>query len=851
MKNSTRKYTSHIPCPCGKSSDAFSLNERGGGQCFSCGKKYSPYELGNKEEKNMLKKEDIVEEFFEFKPHRGITVDTFKRFGVSTRIVKTRDRPDGFDYEVGFPYPNGAIKIRNMEKKSFHTSGPIRDAGCFGIDKFDPNAYGTIMIVEGEFDALAASQMLDPMCAVVSVQSSSSARRDCTKDWHKINQFDKIIFALDSDEPGQKATTEIASLFDFNKTFKMDMTKYKDPNDYLINGDYVDFVRLFKQVKRFTPDNVISAFDDIAKSLEESDEDQIGTYPFTGLQEMLYGLHKGEVVVFKGEPGIGKQLCNTTPIPTPSGWTTMGELKVGDTIYGADGIPTEVTFVTEDQYVDCYEVRFSDKTSVIAGGPHKWGVYDKKRRYSVKTTTEILSDLGNRRYGVPVMKCAEMAEVDLPIDPYSLGYWLGDGHSYSANISIGFEEIDNIPADFRDTFTSISKDRTCYSVRSSNVTHKLLADNDLVKNKHIPKNYLRSSENQRRELLRGLMDSDGGVHQNSCVFYTSSTQLRDDFLELARSLGYVCSYREKQSKLYGASKKISYSVTFMAEDGYEVFKMSRKADKVFCKDKTRKLHKKYITDIVKVETVPSRCITVANKDHLYVCGKGWTVTHNTEIFRAIEHHLLKTEENCRLGLIHLEEDEGTTVRAIATYEDNYPHVHPQHKTSVDDVMKAYKSAVKGQDNKIFIYESFDMEDENKLIDTIRFLVSACGCNFIFLDHITWIGTGLEGEDERKKLDRVSQRLKLLAKELRFCLCMISHTNDDGKTRGSRNIANVANTIINLKRDKEHANEHTRRTTFFSIEKARAGGNTGPAGYAIFDKEVMQLKDVERDAEFVY
>ena len=81
--------------------------------------------------------------------------------------------------------------------------------------------------------------------------------------------------------------------------------------------------------------------------------------------------------------------------------------------------------------------------------------------------------------------------------------------------------------------------------------------------------------------------------------------------------------------------------------------------------------------------------------------------------------------------------------------------------------------------------------------------------------------------------------------------MISHTNDDGKTRGSRNIANVANTIINLKRDKEHANEHTRRTTFFSIEKARAGGNTGPAGYAIFDKEVMQLKDVEKDAEFVY
>lgn len=514
----------HQPCPCGRSSDAYCVQNDRWAKCFSCNKNFY---IGKDE--RMITKDDIIREEYVTKSHRGIYKAIFERYNVGTRVVVTKEHPDGLDFEVGFPYANGAVKIRNMIKKNFHTKGDIRNAGCFGIDKFDPNAYETIMITEGEFDAMAASQMLDPYCAVISVQSSATARRDCIKDWDKINSFNKIIFALDNDEQGRKATTEIASLFDFNKTFKLDMVKYKDANEYLLNNAQADFIKLFKHVKRFTPDNVISAFDDIAKALEESDEDQIGTYPFNGLQEMLYGLHKGEVVVFKGEPGIGK----------------------------------------------------------------------------------------------------------------------------------------------------------------------------------------------------------------------------------------------------------------------------------------------------------------------------------TEIFRAIEHHLLKTEPNCRLGLIHLEEDEGTTVRAIATYEDNYPHVHPMHKTSVDDVMKAYKSAVKGEDNKIFIYESFDMEDESKLIDTIRFLVSACGCNFIFLDHITWIGTGLEGEDERKKLDRVSQRLKLLAKELRFCLCMISHTNDDGKTRGSRNIANVANTIINLRRDKEHANEEVRRTTYFSIEKARAGGNTGPAGNAIFDKDVMQLKDSQEDRELRY
>ena len=99
-----------------------------------------------------------------------------------------------------------------------------------------------------------------------------------------------------------------------------------------------------------------------------------------------------------------------------------------------------------------------------------------------------------------------------------------------------------------------------------------------------------------------------------------------------------------------------------------------------------------------------------------------------------------------------------------------------------------------------------------------------------------MATGLQDEDERKKLDRISQKLKLLAKELRFALVMISHVNDDGKTRGSRNITKVANSVIHLDRAVSEGSTGTQIT----VEKARLGGRTGPGGKAYFDRESGRL-----------
>lgn len=211
----------------------------------------------------------------------------------------------------------------------------------------------------------------------------------------------------------------------------------------------------------------------------------------------------------------------------------------------------------------------------------------------------------------------------------------------------------------------------------------------------------------------------------------------------------------------------------------------------------------------------------------------------TEFFRALEYSIVKNTKH-PIGVIHLEEDNGTTIKAIAGYELEVPAVLPDCGLSKQDILSAYKKAVQDDEGRIHIHSSFDVEDESAFLGNIRFLVSAAGCRIIFLDHISWLATGLADEDERKKLDRVSQKLKLLAKELRFCLVMISHVNDDGKTRGSRNISKVANTVISL--DRDILNEDM--TTYFLIEKARLGGRTGKAGSGYFEREIGKLIPTE-------
>ena len=212
----------------------------------------------------------------------------------------------------------------------------------------------------------------------------------------------------------------------------------------------------------------------------------------------------------------------------------------------------------------------------------------------------------------------------------------------------------------------------------------------------------------------------------------------------------------------------------------------------------------------------------------------------TEVIRAIEFHLLKhTDSN--IGIIHLEEGKDRLLKGLAGYQLGAPVHLPTATTSNEDIKQALREVTK-RDERLHVYSHFGSSDPDVILDTIRFLVTACNCKYVFLDHITMVVSGLSSDDERKTLDYLSTRLAMMVEELDFALILVSHVNDDGKTRGSRNISKIADLWIHLNRNKSAATESERNTTYLECLKNRFGARTGPAGVLFFDLGTFMVSD---------
>lgn len=205
----------------------------------------------------------------------------------------------------------------------------------------------------------------------------------------------------------------------------------------------------------------------------------------------------------------------------------------------------------------------------------------------------------------------------------------------------------------------------------------------------------------------------------------------------------------------------------------------------------------------------------------------------TEIIRSIEYHLLKTTDY-NLGIIHLEEPEKRTVQGLVGYELKTPVHLPDSGVSNQEALEVYKQITK-RDNRCYLYKHFGSDDPEIILSTIRYLVAACECKFIFLDHITMLVTGFHNDDERKTLDYLSTQLAMMTRELNFTLFLVSHVNDDGKTRGSRNISKVADLILHLDRNLEASTISERNKTNLLIKGNRWAGLSGPSSTLFFDQ----------------
>lgn len=326
-----------------------------------------------------------------------------------------------------------------------------------------------------------------------------------------------------------------------------------------------------------------------------------------------------QVIVIKGTQ-LGCALSLDTKIPTVSGWTTMGDINVGDKIFDDLGKQCSVTFVTDVMYEhDCYEVTFSDNSTIIADKDHRWfvdryvGTTFKRFEQKVVTTGSMVNDFkhGKRnRYAINVCEPIDCEEKELKIDPYVLGYWLGDGN-----------RVD--------------------SVTQNIFFHKELKNIGSYPFKIIPVEYLRASKEQRLSLLQGLMDSDGSISKDgTCEFYNTDKNLLAQVYELIASLGLkpVCSFRKTKGGVVGGRQIVSDKeigkITFRAYSDLLVARLKRKNNNqavISSEKRVSETKRRRIVDIKKVDSVPVRCIQVDSPTHLYLCGEAFIPTHNTEI----------------------------------------------------------------------------------------------------------------------------------------------------------------------------------------------------------------------------
>ena len=358
-------------------------------------------------------------------------------------------------------------------------------------------------------------------------------------------------------------------------------------------------------------------------------------------------------------------------IATPDGFVEMGSLKVDDEIWNPDGNTTKVLEIYEQGFKDVYQLELADGRTVRCGANHLWEVICANNHFKHKVfkTHDLLNNglfnevtvdgkkYNSYKYYLPPINPVTYSEKQQNIPAYTLGALLGDGALTKRTpkiSSIDNEILNKIQKQLGDSFEFkydptttceyriVDKERFLHKSEFKNGQygvnrlHRWLEELDLCVScqyKYIPDNYKYGSVEQRYELIRGLMDTDGYISKDgSMSFVNTSKQLIDDFVEVLRSLGLICTVSKRAPgsggtyngrKIFGT--KFSYVVYIKGNP--DIFYLSRKRNRI-------KLNRKFsnkvaITDIKYLgEQEQQRCILVDNPNHLYIT-RDYIPTHNS------------------------------------------------------------------------------------------------------------------------------------------------------------------------------------------------------------------------------
>lgn len=370
--------------------------------------------------------------------------------------------------------------------------------------------------------------------------------------------------------------------------------------------------------------------------------------------------------------GWGKEIDVDAPVLTFNrGWTTNGELRAGDVLYGHEGQTTIVEAHPIRLIDDAYELTFRNGEKIKASGTHLWttinGYQFNKHKVSqgndyrpamkTLTTKEMFdSSKHKNRYAnhkIPTVN-AQGGNRVLPVDPYVLGLWLGDGTSSASYITIGDQDHEETKQLLSDRGIAIQPLADPINYKLVPTIRPELNQLGVLNNKHIPDIYLTASYQQRLDLLRGLMDSDGHIcatHHFWCEITQKNQRLSEDITTLISTLGVAVKQYQLTAKLGDYQCPVT-RIHF--KPPFNPFLLPRKATIYDQQPPQTQQWRQMFNDVVaieKCEPTYMRCLTVDSEDRLYAVGRTMILTHNTFFGSHVVNHWARTYPGCRIALV--------------------------------------------------------------------------------------------------------------------------------------------------------------------------------------------------------
>ncbi|MEC5291582.1 phage terminase large subunit [Aurantimonas sp. C2-3-R2] len=416
-------------------------------------------------------------------------------------------------------------------------------------------------------------------------------------------------------------------------------------------------------------------------------------------------------------PRAGKACAHDTPILTPAGWRTHGDLKAGDTVFGPDGKPIKVLAVSAD-VDEVVPVTLSNGEVIRCHLNHEWTVYDRAAgRWRTLETREIkgrtLRNGPEGRSGrwtiqLPDIEPMQWPTAILPLHPYVLGAWLGDGSAAAPRIAHAQTDVEVVSAieacgHVANRRWSQVSTKVAYATFSGprpgvgSEMQKALRGLGVLNAKHIPEIYLRASVEQRLQLMAGLVDTDGYVDKNGRVaFSTHDTRLAEGVYDLASTLGFRprrVSEAPRVSSSGIAGRRDTLKIVFCPTVSLPTRIPRKQIRRIAVRRRVG------VVSIGEIEHAPARSICVDHPDGLYVVGRQLVVTHNTQLATKsfVAWYLGRNPtDNVAVATYSdtMAEDYGSDIRWLANTA-NYKQVFPAFKFRRGGMSKSNIQTEKG------------------------------------------------------------------------------------------------------------------------------------------------------------